>query len=308
MSFPKAILSGLNDRKPNMVLFLSGSGSNAEQILKMRASMLAAGKEVPFELRALVTDAPEKSRANQLGKQYGVPVIAEDIRKFYNEHGEKRVSIATERGQELRQQWTDCLRKKLAPCAVDFAVFAGFVPLTNLAGDYPCLNVHPGDLTYLKDGKRYLVGLHEVPVERAILEDLSYLRSSVIMVRPYTGSGTDDMDSGLLLGISEEVEIDLCDEKLVDLAAVAAQRPSRRPVGGYHDRLEEVASMNLERLKVDGDWKVLPSVVCDFAMGKYAMSEDGKQLYYRIGSKFHPVKTVLMEGNAREAIFNAEKI
>ena len=135
-----------------------------------------------------------------------------------------------------------------------------------------------------------------------------YPNESVIMVRPYTGSGTDDMDSGLLLGISEEVEIDLCDEKLVDLAAVAAQRPSRRPVVGYHDRLEEVASMNLERLKVDGDWEVLPSVVCDFAMGKYAMSEDGKQLYYRIGSKFHPVRTVLMEGNAREAIFNAEKI
>jgi len=298
----KELLSKKHSGPANAVIFLSGSGSNAEEVLKFTASR----QDVPYTLKALVTDAPETSRARELGQIYHLPVIEEDIRKFYHDNGEKRVSIATPRGQVLRQQWTDKLRERLKPLQVDFAIFAGFVPLTNIAEDFPCLNVHPGDLTYLKNGARYLVGLHTIPVERAILEGLDYLRSSVILVRPYSGKG-EDMDNGALLGISEEVPVDVSEAELAELRQVAASRPTARPVGGYQDKLAEVAKEYQERLKVGGDWKVLPRVVWDFASGRYAEDAAG-QLYYRLGQKWHPVETVIFSGDSREPIFAGSEL
>ncbi len=289
------LLPALAGKRPNVAIFLSGAGSNAERILQQSQDL-----GTPFVLRVLVTDAPERSRARELGSLYGLPVIEEDIRAFYLANGEKLVSIRTEKARQLRDQWSGLLRAKLAPHAIDFAVFAGFVPLTNLTADFPCLNVHPGDLTYLKDGQRHLIGLHQLPVELAILEGLDSLRSSVILARPYTGKG-EDMDNGPILGISPEVPIDLQGEKLEDLRALAAARPAKRPAGGYQDRLAELAALNLERLKRGGDWQVLPGVVRDFAKGLYALS--GDQLYYRVAGKFHPVETVVVDGNQREPVF-----
>ena len=191
------------NRLPNTAIFLSGSGSNAEKLLQ---TLQKLDKPV-LNVAALVTDAPETSRARELGKIFSIPVIEHDIREYYFSRGETRVSIATPRGQELREMWTTELKEKLAPLNLDFGVFAGFVPLTNLTQELPCLNVHPGDLTYLKDGQRLLVGLHTIPVERAIIEGLDYMRSSVILVEPYSGSG-GEMDSGHILGLSPKVPID----------------------------------------------------------------------------------------------------
>ncbi|MFA6931158.1 MAG: hypothetical protein WCT05_12600 [Lentisphaeria bacterium] len=306
MYTPEVLLKAVEGRRPNAAIFLSGGGSNAEQILRRNQEVLSQGKEVPYDLRVLVTDAPDTSRARELGATYGIAVVEEDIRAFYRANGEERVSIRTLRAQELRDQWSDLLRQKLRPYAIDFAVFAGFVPLTNLTADFPCLNVHPGDLTYLKDGRRYLVGLHQRPVELAILEGHQTLRSSVILALPYTGQG-DDMDNGPILGISPEVTVELQGEKLAGLQAMAAARPSKRPAAGFGDRLAELANFNLERLKRGGDWQVLPGVVRDFAKGSYALAEN-KYLFYRIGKKFHPVETVLVDGDKREALFAGQAL
>lgn len=287
--------------KPHTAIFLSGSGSNAEQILRRCQAESAAGRDLPFVLRGLVTDAPARSRALELGRAYGLPVIAEDIRAFYQARGETRVSIMTERGRQIRSEWTAALHRQLAPWTLDFGIFAGFVPLTNLAESFPCLNVHPGDLTYEKEGRRLLVGLHVIPIERAILEGLDILRSSVILVQPYT-PGAENMDSGPILGISTEVPIDLQGESLEHLQAIQAARPPKRPAGGYADRLEELAAANQERLKEHGDWQVLPAVVWDFAAGLYALDAEGK-LGYRLGQRFHPVETIVFSPEGREVQF-----
>jgi folate-dependent phosphoribosylglycinamide formyltransferase PurN len=279
-------------------LFMSGSGTNAEKVLE---HLRAVGDRSSCQAAAIVTDAPETSRARELGKLFDLPVVEHDIRAFYGSHGETRVSIATPRGQELRQAWTDGLRAKLADVTVDFGVFAGFVPLTNLTGDFPCLNVHPGDLTYRKDGARWLVGLHTVPIERAILEGLDILRTSVIQALPYTGKG-DDMDNGPILGLSPEVEIDLEGCTVEELVDCAAKRPEKRPKGGYGDRLEELAQFNQEKLKVGGDWVVLPRVVVDFGQGRFGLAPDG-QLHYRMGANWHPIETVVYETTAKEIVF-----
>jgi folate-dependent phosphoribosylglycinamide formyltransferase PurN len=279
-------------------LFLSGSGTNAEKVLDHLAAL---GSNGVCQAAALVTDAPETSRARELGAIYGLPVIEHDIRAYYAARGETRVSIATPRGQEIRQEWTNELRAKLADVAIDFGVFAGFVPLTNLTADFPCLNVHPGDLTYRKDGGRWLVGLHTVPIERAILEGLDCLRTSVIQALPYTGKG-DDMDNGPILGLSPEVDIDLAGTPLEELAACFANRPPKRPKGGYGDRLEELAQQNQERLKVGGDWVVLPRVVVDFGHGRFGLDASG-QLHYRMGSNWHPIETVVYDTTGKEVVF-----
>ncbi len=297
MATVRPMLCVESGQRPRLAIFMSGSGSNAEKILRRAQD----ADDVPFELAALVTDAPETSRTRELGETYGVPVIENDIRTFYRERGETRVSIATARGQELRAEWTDSLRGQLAPLRVDFAVFAGFVPLTNLTGDLPCLNVHPGDLTYLKDGQRHLVGLHTVPIERAILEGLDHLRSSVIQALPYSGQG-DDMDNGPILGISEAVPVDLGGATLEELRACVPARPARRPKGGFADSLECVAKANQEALKVGGDWIVLPAVTFDFARGRFGTDDNGA-LFYRCSGAWHPIETVVFGADSREVVF-----
>jgi folate-dependent phosphoribosylglycinamide formyltransferase PurN len=286
-------------RRTRIALFLSGGGSNAERVIaRVRAAPASA-----CEVAVLVTDAPETSRARELGRLYDLPVIEHDIRRFYAEHGEARVSLASPHGLDLRERWTDGLRTRLAPYAVDFAVFAGFVPLTNLTRDLPCLNVHPGDLTYLKDGRRFLVGLHTVPIERAILEGLDELRSSVIQALPYTGG--DDMDSGPILGISGPVGIDTGGLDLAELRHEFDARPPVRPKGGYGDRLEMIAKACQETLKEHGDWVVLPPVVEDVADGRFGTDEAGG-LWFRLGSTWHPVETVVYAADgSREVLFRS---
>jgi folate-dependent phosphoribosylglycinamide formyltransferase PurN len=271
---------------PRAAIFVSGTGTNAEKIL----DHLQACPECPVDIVALVTDRPETSRAQAIAATYDLPLIANDIRAFYRAHGERRISLATPAGRDLRERWTAALQEDLAPCDLDFGIFAGFVPLTNLTAALPCLNVHPGDLTVQHNGARHLVGLHTVPAERAILLGLDSMRTSVIVAEPYTAGG-GDMDSGPILGISDPVPIDLHGHSPDKLAATAARRPARRPVGGYRDVLEEVADANLELLKHLGDWTVFPPVVADFARGRFALDAAG-ELHYCVDQSATAVTTV----------------
>lgn len=269
-------LVSVEGRKARMALFLSGGGSNAREIL---ARLHAEGGAAPLEAVVLVTDHPQGSGAQRLGQEYGVPVVGHDVRAFYRARGLARVGVSTAEGWAAREAWTEALRVKLRPYAIDFAVFAGFELLSNISVDYPCLNVHPGDLAYLRDGRRYLVGLHTVPVERALLAGLTELRASVLVVTPYSGR-SEDMDAGPLLGVSPPVPVDLGGHTLKELAAAAARRPAVRPRGGYGDILQQVAAHNQERLKEGGDWVVFPPVVWAAARGRYWLG-DAAEAYYR---------------------------
>ena len=283
---------------PSAAIFLSGGGSNAEKLLEN----LRSSEKPAWEAAVLVTDAPEKSRARELSQLFNVPIVEHDIKKFYLAHGESRVSLFTENGQKIREEWTNELRKLLAIYRIDFGILAGFVPLSNITSDFPCLNVHPGDLTVEKDGRRILTGLHTIPVEAAILNGFTTLRSSVIIAQTYTGVG-GEMDSGPILGISEEVAIDFQGCSLDDLKMIAAARPEKRPVGGYGDALENIAKDNQNILKEGGDWTVFPPVVNDFASGLFASGENDS-LCYDDGNGFRKVKTVIYgRNNSRRPLF-----
>ena len=275
---------------------MSGSGTNAEKVLEY-ASKQDDKAWIPS---VIVTDAPKKSRASEIALKYNIPIIEHDIKQYYKEKGERRISLLTETGREIRREWTNELRKMLFPFQIDFGILAGFVPLTNITADFPCLNVHPGDLTVECEGKRLLVGLHTLPIETAILNERKELRSSVIIAQTYTGKG-GEMDTGPILGISAPVQIDFMEFSLSDLKAAARERPQQRPVGGYRDILENVAKHNQECLKQRGDWVVLPRSVDDFALNKFAVDEK-KNLYYRENNGWIRIKTVFYGKNITKAI------
>ena len=250
------------DAPARTVIFLSGGGSNAEAVLRY----LAAGKRA-FRAVVLATDSPLGSRARELGKLYGVPVVELDLKGFYRERGESSIRLDSPRRRMLRQEWSDSLYSLLAPFDPEMGILAGFIPLTNLTGRFPCLNVHPGDLTLADDsGRRLLAGLHILPVERAILAGHGCLRSSVILAQPYTGDGSREMDTGPVLGVSEAMPLELEDATLDDLAALRDARVPGKPV---NDRLRRLATENVERLKVVGDHVVLPRAADDFAAGSF---------------------------------------
>lgn len=273
---------------PRAALFMSGAGSNAEKLLEFFRHRARPA----CRICVIATDAPDRSGAARLARTYGEPLVALDIREFYRKRGMNSISLATETGRRLREDWTEALRAMLRPHHVDFGIFAGFVPLTNLAGDFPCLNVHPADLT-IRDGhgRRMLAGLHRKPMELALTTGHLHLRSSVILARPYTGDGREEMDSGFILGISPVVEAETEGWSSRSLALIASRRQSGAPAGGT-DELARLASINLQRLKLCGDHVVFPQTIEAFARRLYAT--DGVRLFFRPGpdAEFRMVETV----------------
>jgi folate-dependent phosphoribosylglycinamide formyltransferase PurN len=261
---------GFAGRRARGAIFMSGTGVNAETILQRVAEAPAP----PWIPACIVTDRPAKSRSAELAERFELPLVSHDVRSFYRDHGLKSTSLATSEGRRVRELWTDALREKLVEYAPDFGVLAGFLALTNITDDFPCLNVHPGDLTYLVDGERHLVGHHTIPIERAFLAGLRQLRSSVIIAEPYESS--DDMDSGPILGVSGPVAVELGAHSVEQIAQLVAARPEKRPRGGWGDAVSDLADAHLSRLKTHGDLVVFPQVIDAFVAGCYGLDEQNE--------------------------------
>ena len=270
-------------KTPSGAIFLSGEGTNAEKILEQFHDPAVVRHWLP---KVLVTDRPKTSQAAAIARKYGLPLIEHGIAAFYRRHGLASISLASEEGRRVRQLWSDELLEKLRDFQIDFAVLAGFVSLTNIAEVIPCLNVHPGDLTYRKNGRRYLTGLHTVPVELAILEGLNALRSSVILVRPYSGD-PDEVDSGHILAVSEPVGLDLQGHSVEELRGIFRSRIHPHVHGANRDLLFDLATSNQEHLKNAGDHFIYPEVIDDFASNLFSESDSGALLY-----RGKPVRTV----------------
>ncbi|MBE6389559.1 MAG: DUF2062 domain-containing protein [Lentisphaerae bacterium] len=290
------------DVPARIAICMSGAGSNAEVILSLAAS--GASGYVPV---VIFTDNPEASGAAGLSAKYNVPMEHLDIRAFYREHGEDDIQLNSEKRRQLRNIWSEKVWQILQKYQCDFAVFAGFVPLTNLADKLPCLNVHPGDLTLKNpDGSRRYAGLHCKPVEKAVLDRCKFLRSSVILVQSYSGSGQHDLDGGPVLGISAPVQVDLHNSTYEELETIYRQR-GKAP---FNDRLRQIALGNIENLKIQGDHVVFPQVISLFAKGCYASDDDGR-LFFRESAdgRWNEVETVEFAGDDSRMIRPAaEKI
>ena len=266
-----------------LALCLSGTGSNAEKLLEFSRSA-----ECKFKIAVLFTDAPDRSATFRLGERFNVPVEHLDIIDFYSRNGESSTRLDSERRWQLRREWSEKVWKKLIAYEIDFAVFAGFVPLNSLPEKLPCLNVHPGDLTVEENGVRRYAGLHYKPVERALLDGNTCLRSSVILVQPLTADGECVIDGGPVLGISQAVPVNLDGHTVAELNSIHAGR-TKAP---FDDELRKIAVNNIENLKRNGDHTVLPPTVNAFASGRFGMDDHGKLYFLSADNKWIEVQTV----------------
>lgn len=278
-------------------VLLSGTGSNAEALIRH-----CRRNKCAFSVDVLVTDNP-RSRAKELAQQYNIPLIELDIYKFYADRGEESIKLDSPRRQEIRQEWSECLYRNLEPLGIELVLLAGFVPLTGLTAMLPCLNVHPGDLTITDDsGRRPYAGLHYRPVEDAICDGRAATRSSVIVAQPYSGNGTDEMDSGPVIGVSVEIPFDLAPETAQSLAEIRKKRiPGKRP----DDILRRTAARVVEKMKVCGDHIVFAAAADDFARGKFACDEKGT-LFFHGSSGFTEVLSVEYSSSGKKLLERSE--
>ncbi|MCM8529038.1 MAG: hypothetical protein NE327_21120 [Lentisphaeraceae bacterium] len=297
---PRNFIKFSSDSTARAAIFVSGSGTNAEKILDFWQDK---SKNCSFEPVCIVTDRPGKCKAKEIAQKYKLPLIDEDINQFYKSKGLSSISLATEEGRKVREEWTESLYTKIKSLNVDFGIFAGFIPLTNITDHFPCLNVHPGDLTVCdENGDRVLVGLHTIPVHKAFEAGYDCMRSSVIVACAYEDGG-DGMDEGIVVGISQEVPFDYLGKDEDYWLAEFKKRPSKKPTGGWKDKYQEFLSHNQEKLKISGDWVVFPQVVNDFAAGKYA--HFGQDLFYKSGSKWLPVSIIEYTKDKKEIFFRS---
>jgi hypothetical protein len=296
MSTSKASRRGIKMSDANLVqlvtagtkvptaFFLDANGSCCAAVLDYH---LKLGKDSPLEPKLIVTSGLEGNRAyerTQDFKKKGIPLESVDtaIEEFHRRLGyvnemTKRgiITLKTSTGRAYRDLWTtNVLLPHLRARNIKLGVFGGFEPMTNMVAAIPCLNTHPGDLTYLKDGRRYLVGWMTMPIERAIFEGHKELRTTVILAMPYDRKDPmKSMDNGVITGISAGVPIDLYGHSLEELKKIADARPAQRPRDGFKDVLEEIASKNQTALKKGGDYIALPAVTMDVARGYLTVNE-----------------------------------
>lgn len=263
-------------------VLLSGTGSNARVLLED-----CRRNERAFRPVLLVTDNPE-SRAGELAREFDLSLAELDIRAFYASFGESSIKLDSPRRRELRDQWSCLLGEELKKHDIELVLFAGFIPMTNLTEKFPCLNVHPGDLTVTDpDGSRPFAGLHCKPVEEALCRNTGFTRSSVILARPYTGNGKEEMDSGPVVGVSGKIFFDLSPEQTGALKKLRSSR-TEPP---FRDELRRFALEHIDKMKVLGDHVIFPRAAEDFARGRFLCNDRG-ELFFREKGEIHPILSV----------------
>ena len=74
---------------PSAIIFMSGSGTNAEKLLESPDH----GKL--WKCSAIVTDRVKGCRAKEIAEKFRIPYILYDIFQFYKDHGLETISVAT---------------------------------------------------------------------------------------------------------------------------------------------------------------------------------------------------------------------
>jgi folate-dependent phosphoribosylglycinamide formyltransferase PurN len=229
----------------NLIGFISGEGTNLRKVIEHERSLSAAPGSSPYHVCAIFSDNA-RSLAPEIGRDYNLPVIIRDIGSFYGAHG------YTKRDMCLRPSFDAETIRVLEPFNTRFAVFAGYMSIASnlLIKSYTAINVHPGDLTIMKDGKPRWTGGHAV--YDAIMAGEKTLRSTTHIVEP-------DVDCGRVLMLSRQVRVSLPNDSEL-----------RVP-----DQAKAIAARHQKLLKETGDWEILPLTIEYIAKGRYSIDDAG---------------------------------
>jgi folate-dependent phosphoribosylglycinamide formyltransferase PurN len=188
--------------KMRVVGLISGSGKSLLTVIEQQRQ-LDQSQGSPYEVVAIFTDNP-KSKAREIGEQFGIPTIVHDIRAFYGERGAKITDKSVRRAFDLETL------EALAPYKAHVALYAGYVWATTapLVDAFLGVNVHPADLSIEKEGKRSYAGANGVR---------DALRAGEKTVASTAHLVTTQVDGGPILMISKPIAVDWGKKSLEEL-------------------------------------------------------------------------------------------
>ncbi|MBZ0273554.1 formyl transferase [bacterium] len=245
-------------RPMRVAAFMSGTGTNLIKILEYQQLLAAREGEAPYAVTLIVTDR-RASRADEIGKRYGIPAVINDIAEFYAARGK-----TDRKDLSLRPDFDRATLAAISDFPIDVVALAGYMSIVTapLLTDFPgrMLNVHPGDLRVRDAGHRRYTGANAVA--RAIRAGERFLRSSVHLVR-------ERVDYGELLMLSRPMRVDLPE----GVTPLILAQPEKKEL------LREIADENQDMLKRVGDWVIYPKTLELVARGRFAFDRNGQLLF-----------------------------
>jgi len=180
--------------KLKVVGLISGSGNTLWKVFELQKELEATWEGSPFEVVGCFSSDP-MAKGVEIAQSLGIPIASLDIRAFYKERG-KKIS-----DREVRREYDHAVLNLIAPFEPDVILLAGYVwAVTEVVLDhYTVVNVHPADLTVMKDGRKAYAGANGVGDALAAHED--YLHASSHLA-------TSALDSGPVFFVSPGVEVD----------------------------------------------------------------------------------------------------
>jgi folate-dependent phosphoribosylglycinamide formyltransferase PurN len=224
----------------NVAGFMSGSGTNLVKILEHERELKLKRGKSPFHVAVIFSDT-HKSKASEIGANFGVPVFIYDMVSFFEKRGKPLKDMETRAEYEK-----ECV-KVLDAFECEVAAYAGYMRKATdvFVSSFLGVNVHPADLTLkAEDGRPKYRGDHVV--KDAIKAGERTIRSSTHLV-------TEKVDCGPVLMVSSPLAIDY-------------------PIP--EDKIDEMAGHYQNALKERGDWVIFPRTLEYLADGRFAQDEN----------------------------------
>lgn len=224
--------------------FMSGSGSNLIKIIEHEMHLNKERGQSPFHFTVIFSDNYQ-SNASEIGARFGLPVFIYDLEGFC-----KRREVPTKDMRARAEYETECMNT-LNTYECDAAAYAGYMRKATrvFVNSFLGINVHPADLTIIKDGKPKYRGDHVV--KDALIAGEEEIRSATHIV-------TGEVDCGPVLMVSAPLKITY-------------------PIA--EEIIDEMAGRYQNALKERGDWEIFPRTLEYIADGRFAQDAKGK-LYF----------------------------
>lgn len=180
--------------KMKVLGYCSGSGNTLWKILELQREMEQTFEGCPFEVAGIFSDNPN-SKAVETAIKENVPYKSIDIKEYYKQAG------APLKDREVRARYDAEAYELIKEFNADLIILSGYVwAITDIIVDnYLVINVHPGDLSVMRDGKRLLAGHNGI--QAAFDANMDYICSASHIVN-------NNIDAGPILIISEKVPVD----------------------------------------------------------------------------------------------------
>jgi folate-dependent phosphoribosylglycinamide formyltransferase PurN len=165
-------------RRPKTAILMSGSGSNAINLLghsKIRDL---------YDIEVIATDNRD-SNARSIAEENDIPYVEMHVDRF--------------RSAAEREAYFESMANEFDSRGIEAALYAGFMKITSytFARRFPGVNVHPADLTYKdSDGQAMFRGMQALPKMRAHTD--GRISATVHVV-------DTPVDTGSAISVSEEI-------------------------------------------------------------------------------------------------------